>query len=479
MHRLHLTVLVVFLFSNPVLATPAAPGSEDNSSRPNIILAMADDQGWGDMAYNGHPFLKTPVFDEMARTALRFDRFYAAAPVCSPTRGSVLTGRHPVRFGCFAWGRTLRPQEITVAEALRKAGYTTGHFGKWHLGSLRADSPVCPGNSGFDEWVSSPNFYENNPLFSHNGKVIETKGESSEVTVDAALNWIGKVSKGDKPFLAVIWFGSPHSPHVATKKYLEMYAKQSKVQANFCGEITGMDAAMGKLRKELRRLEIAENTLLWYCSDNGALKQGSTGGLSGRKGSLLEGGIRVPAIIEWPAKIKKPRRTSVPCNTSDILPTLLELAGVTQDKPPPLDGISIVPLLNDKMKSREKPMGFWVYPERGRGKKSRAMLEELRTEQKAGKQKPAPPEGLIEKRYPLNAYPGPAAWIDGDYKLMAGAKKKGTKGSFSLFNLASDAAEKKDLSKKHPEKVKAMRAGLAAWQKSVLNSLNGNDYSSP
>ena len=477
MHRLHLIVLVVFLFSKPTLATPGTPAPEEGSSRPNIILAMADDQGWGDMAYNGHPFLKTPVFDEMARTALRFDRFYAAAPVCSPTRGSVLTGRHPVRFGCFAWGRTLRPQEITVAEALRKAGYTTGHFGKWHLGSLRADSPVCPGNSGFDEWVSSPNFYENNPLFCHNGKVIETKGESSEVTVDAALNWIGKVSGGDKPFLAVVWFGNPHLPHIATKKYLEMYPGQTKAQANFCGEITAMDAAMGKLRKGLRKLEIAENTILWYCSDNGALKQGSTGGLSGRKGSLLEGGIRVPAIIEWPAKIRKPRRTSVPCNTSDILPTLLEIAGVTLDKPPPLDGISIAALLSGEMKSREKPMGFWAFPERGRGKKSRLMLQELRAEQKAGQQKPAPAEGRIEKQYPLNSFPGPAAWIDGDYKLMTGAKKKGAKGRFSLFNLAKDAAEKKDLSEKHPEKVKAMRAGLKAWQKSVLNSLNGKDYS--
>ena len=122
-------------------------------------------------------------------------------------------------------------------------------------------------------------------------------------------------------------------------------------------------------------------------------------------------------------------------------------------------------------------MGFWVFPGRGRGKKSRLMLEELRTEQKAGKQKPAPPEGRIEKRYPLNAFPGPAAWIDGDYKLMTGAKKKGAKGGYSLFNLANDAAEKKDLSKKHPEKVKDMRAGLAAWQKSVLRSLNGMDYS--
>src|SRR5690606_31531358 len=135
-------------------------------------------QGWGDVAYNGHPVIKTPTLDEMAANHLRFDRFYAAAPVCSPTRGSVLTGRHPNRFGCFRWGHTLRPQEVTVAEALQRAGYATGHFGKWHLGSVRADSPVSPGKSGFEEWFSSPNFFENDPLMCHNGKVVEAQGES-------------------------------------------------------------------------------------------------------------------------------------------------------------------------------------------------------------------------------------------------------------------------------------------------------------
>ena len=137
-----------------------------------------------------------------------------------------MTGRHPNRFGCFAWGHTLRPQEITIAEALKKAGYTTGHFGKWHIGSVRADGAASPGNSGFDEWFSSPNFYENNPLFSHNGKVIETKGESSDVTAGLAMDWIGKVAKGKKPFLAVVWFGNPHSPHVAVDKFKKMYSDQ-------------------------------------------------------------------------------------------------------------------------------------------------------------------------------------------------------------------------------------------------------------
>ncbi len=123
--------------------------------RPNIVLVMADDQGWGDMAYNGHPVVKTPNFDEAAKAGLRFDQFHAAAPVCSPTRASVMTGRTPNRIGVFKWGYPIRPQEITIAEALKTKGYATGHFGKWHLGDVRNDSPVHPGKNGFDEWLSA------------------------------------------------------------------------------------------------------------------------------------------------------------------------------------------------------------------------------------------------------------------------------------------------------------------------------------
>src|SRR5690606_26517002 len=170
MLRFALVVLPCLLPFACGATTAAAEGQ-----KPNFVLVMADDQGWGDVGYNSDSPLQTPVMDEMAATALRFDRFYAAAPVCSPTRGSVLTGRHPNRFACFSWGHPIRPQEVTVAEALKQAGYTTGHFGKWHLGSTRKASPVSPGNSGFDRWVSSPNFYDNNPLLVDQGRVIETQ----------------------------------------------------------------------------------------------------------------------------------------------------------------------------------------------------------------------------------------------------------------------------------------------------------------
>ncbi|MED5495663.1 MAG: sulfatase-like hydrolase/transferase [Verrucomicrobiota bacterium] len=469
--------LFILLFI--AVAALARPLAEE---RPNFILCMADDQGWGDTGYNGHPLLKTPVMDEMARTGLRFDRFYAAAAVCSPTRGSVMTGRHPNRFGCFAWGHTLRPQEITIAEALKKAGYTTGHFGKWHIGSVRADGTASPGNSGFDEWFSSPNFYENNPLFSHNGKVIETKGESSDVTAGLAMDWIGKVAKGKKPFLAVVWFGNPHSPHVAVDKFKKMYSDQPDGVAHFFGEITAMDAALGKMRSGLRKLGIADNTVLWYCSDNGSLPKGSSGGLRARKGSLYEGGIRVPAVLEWPARVKANRITDINANTSDIYPTLLELAGVALPKNQPrLDGISLAPLLRGQKQVRKQPMGFWTYHNRGYGRHARRMLEALRQEQLDGNQKPAAPEGQIGHFHPADNLPGHSAWIEGDYKLhRIPMKKNATQFNYELYHLVNDPKESNNLLNEDKSRLAKrfgrMKADLVTWQQSVINSLNGRDY---
>ena len=356
-----------------------------SSQKPNIVLCMADDQGWGDMAYNGHPVLKTPHFDAMAADALRFDHFYAAAPVCSPTRGSVMTGRHPNRFGCFKWGHTLRPQEITVAEALKTAGYRTGHFGKWHLGSVCKGSPVNPGASGFDEWLSAPNFFDNNAIMSREGVAVQTEGESSMVTVDAAIDFMRKHAGKSEPFLAVVWFGSPHNPHKAIEQDRALYDDQAKKKQHFLGEITGMDRAFGKLRGELGSLGIRENTVLWYCSDNGGLPGlGATGGRA-NKGKVYEGGLRVPAILEWPARISKPRVTDAACNTCDIYPTLLDIAGVRMKGQPPLDGISLTSLIGGKMAARPEPMGFWDYPESGISTPSKKWMAELLEAQQAGK----------------------------------------------------------------------------------------------
>jgi arylsulfatase A-like enzyme len=446
-------------------------------AQPNIVLCMADDQGWGDMAYNGHPVIKTPNFDAMAESGLRFDRFYAAAPVCSPTRGSVMTGRHPNRFGCFSWGHTLRPQEVTLAEALQEAGYVTGHFGKWHLGSVRVGSPVNPGASGFDEWCSAPNFFDNDPLFSREGKAVRVEGESSMVTVDAALDFVERHSKSEQPFLAVVWFGSPHAPHRADPEFGSLY--ESEKRKDFYGEITGMDAAFGKLRNGLRRLNIQDNTILWYCSDNGGLMKESTGGRA-RKGSIYEGGLRVPSILEWPARLKKARNTAMPCNTADIYPTLLEITEVDIKDQPQLDGVSLLPLIEGTLDRRPGGMGFWQYPERGISTPSEKWMQELAEAQNSGIELNEPERlrldaGDLSKQYDVNNISGHAAWLKWPWKLHRIEKKAGAV-TLEFYNLAEDSRESENLAQSQSERSQRMLKELEKWQRSVLHSLNGADY---
>ena len=445
--------------------------------RPNFILCMTDDQGWGDVGYNGHPVLQTPELDAMASAGLRLDRAYAAHPVCSPTRASFLTGRHPNRMACFSWGHTLRPEETTIAEALKTAGYATGHFGKWHVGSCDPRDEVSPGQSGFDTWVSSPNFYENDPFFSHNGKVAQASGESSQVTVEAALEFIKSQSGRDQPFVAVIWFGNPHTPHEATAELKALYPNQSPAEQNYYGEITGVDRAMGHLRKQLREMNLADNTLLWFTSDNGPQKRspGSSGGLRGAKSDLWEGGVRVPGILEWPGRITPGRVSNVPVVTSDIFPTIMELAGVTPtDRQPVLDGVSVAGLIDEKMTNRSAPIGFWIWPEKGIPVRSSELLLELRDNPPA-----TPPErtpaSRTEQIFSIDDRPGNAAWLDGDWKLYL-IRQDGKKDRWELYNLAKDRAEKTNLADKHPERVEKMRTALLDWQNSVIQSLNGEDY---
>ena len=295
------------------------------AEKPNIILLMGDDHGWAEAGYYGHPHLKTPVLDEMARTGLRLDHFYAGHPSCSPTRGSFLTGRHPNRFGTFTPGYSIRPREITMAHLLAKVGYHCGHFGKWHLGPVKKDSPTNPRAMGFHEYVSHDNFYEMDPPFSRNGgPPVIIKGEGSEVTIDETLRFIEDARKREKPFLAVVWFGSPHEPYSGLAKDLALYdnlpmeyaKRKVRLTSNKTGrpisrslrdvlreryaEITAMDRAIGKLRTHLTGLNLRDNTVLWYCGDNGSPRSYDrvVTPFREQKGSVYEGGIRVPGLIE-------------------------------------------------------------------------------------------------------------------------------------------------------------------------------------
>ena len=233
--------------------------------RPNIILMMGDDHGWEETGYNGHSMVQTPVLDTMAAEGLRLDRFYAGHPSCSPTRGSLLTGRHPNRYGTFTPNWSMRPEEITIAHVLGEAGYATGHFGKWHVGPVKADSPTSPGAMGFDEWVSHDNFFELNPMLSLNGAPpTQFEGEGSAIIIDETIRFIEKSKQSGKPFLAVVWFGSPHEPYSGLDEDLALYDDLPKQYAEAMVTLTSMEDGLPTERplRDVLRERYAEITAM-------------------------------------------------------------------------------------------------------------------------------------------------------------------------------------------------------------------------
>ena len=447
------------------------------SEKPNIILCMTDDQGWGDTGYNGHPFLKTPHLDRMASEGIRFDRWYAGAPVCSPTRGSCLTGRHPYRYGVFfANTGHMRAEEFTLAEPVKTLGYTTGHFGKWHLGTLTTEITDSnrgkPGNTkdysppwenGFDVCFSTeakvPTYDPmkmpgtNEPYGTHYWNTDGTlatenlEGDDSRVIMDRAIPFIRQAVEAGRPFLAVIWFHTPHLPVVAGPRHREMYADIAEANPDYHGCLTAMDEQIGRLRQELADLGVAKNTMLWFCADNGPEGKvgkgpGSTGDLRGRKRSLFEGGIRVPGLLVWPDKIKEGRVVTVPCSTSDYLPTVLDVLGCSMEgQPGPIDGVSLVPLIECRRNERSRPIGF-------ESRDQVALIGDRYKIIRNGADCGPPPTGADEVR----------------------------QDEFMLFDLVADPGERRDLAAERPEMVRSMVEVLRAWQASCRASLEGDDY---
>jgi arylsulfatase A-like enzyme len=341
----------------------AATSSAPAGGKPHIIFCMADDLGYGDVAYNGHKTLKTPVLDEMARTGLRFNRFHASAPNCSPTRASSLTGRHHNRCGVLDHSRwPINPDETTFADALAASGYVTAHVGKWHLGNPGAGSPFNPSQLGFQHYFSTVN---NAPKVDPKGyyddgrRVASVSGEDSHIIVAKALRFLRRGLHAGRPVAMVLWFHTPHTPHGSTPEYLAMYKGAPAKARAYYASITAMDHAIGVLRKGLDELGIRRSTLLVFCSDNGPTGPGSTGGLAGRKGGVSEGGLRVPGLIEWPAVITKGRTTDVPASTADLYPTILAAAGIDSFGPKRvIDGENLLPLIRGEAFRRRGPIRF-------------------------------------------------------------------------------------------------------------------------
>lgn len=425
-----------------MLVLPLAAGSCESiqaAAKPHIVFVMADDMGWGQTGYRGHSVLRTPHLDAMGANGLRFDRFYAGAPVCSPTRASVLTGRANDRSGVLQHGYALRRQEKTIAQALKQAGYVTGHFGKWHLNGLRGPgAPILagddyhPGRFGFDEWVSVTNFYDVDPLMSRAGEIEPFQGDSSEIAVAEAVQFLEKHQADGRPMFAVIWYGTPHSPFKSLPDDRASFGQLDDNSAHHYGELVAMDRSIGTLRQALRRLGLADDTLLVFCSDNGGLPgitPATVGGLRGHKGTVYEGGLRVPGIIEWPAGIS-PSVTDYPACTMDLFPTVADVVGLPRDVfIEPLDGISLKRLFRSAASDRSKPIPF---------------------------------------RFGMRA-----ALIDNRYKLLTEDLRK---GEFQLYDLDTDPGETRDIGGDQPDRFARMRRELLAWNQSVDASYAGRDY---
>jgi arylsulfatase A-like enzyme len=448
------------------------------ADNPNVILVMCDDLGYGDpKCFNPDSPIQTPNIDAMAASGLKFTRFYSAAPVCSPTRGSCLTGRHPYRYGVYSANTGhIKPDEITLPELLKQQGYTTGHFGKWHLGTLTTtvqdanrggpkgakhfapparhgyddsfvteskvptyDPMIKPPNASHQAWDAIADKAQEKPYgtryWDHAGEVVTENlaGDDSRIIMDRAASFIEEAVDQRKPFFAAIWFHAPHLPVVAGPEHVAPYRDHTVYERNYYGCITALDQQLGRLRRMLKDLEVADDTMLWFCSDNGPEGQarkapGRAADLKGRKRSLYEGGVRVPGILEWPGHVNPGSTTDVAAVTSDFLPTVLDVLGVTYPDDRPLDGISLVKVISGKASTRNKPIGF----------QSKNQI----------------------------------AWHDGNYKIYSPDKGE----SWELYDLRSDRGETNDIASEHASLVKRMVKDVAAWQASCKASDNEQDY---
>lgn len=475
MVHLLLSYLSVCLLLLSMLTNLSGCNSASFSERPNIILIMADDLGWGDVGFNGNSNIKTPSIDQLAAEGIIWDRFYAASAVCSPTRGSVLTGRHPTRLGItHANTGHLHTEEITLAELLRDAGYATGHFGKWHLGTLTTtvrdsnrgqvgDSShySIPTMHGFDEYFATeakvPTYdpmirpvefdtlkgeslrygwaavegeieenastpygtrYWTNPDTS---EVMHLTGANSKVIMDRVLPFIEKSKNADNPFFAVVWFHTPHLPVVADTQQRERYPTLSHAEQIYYSTITAMDEQIGRLWTYLEDQQMADNTMLWFASDNGPEDRtpGSAGPFRARKRSLYEGGVRIPAFSIWPAGFEGRRRIATPAVTSDYLPTIVEMLDLPYFDVQEIDGVSLSEILMSRQSARNKPIGFQFQQQQ--------------------------------------------SWVDDAWKLISTDAGM----TYELYNLISDSAEQMNIYDQHPERAVNMQADLETWIQSI------------
>ncbi len=443
------TFILLFLALN--FSVPAA-----QNEKPNIVILFADDMGYADLSCYGSDENNTPVLDKLAMEGMRFTDFYAGAPVCSPSRASLLTGRFAVRAGLYSWVSERAPHkmhlhrdEVTIAELLKQQGYSTAHIGKWHLGFDLTDGSgprPTPGDQGFDYWFATINnagpSHHNPNNFVRNGKEVgEIKGYSSHIVVKEAGKWLDEHREPGKPFFLNLWFHEPHQP-VAAPEVLNQYHEDTNLPAYY-GCIENMDLAIGHLLKKLEQTGMAENTFIIFMSDNGSYRWKSNGHLRAGKTKIWEGGIRVSAIIKWPGHIKPGTVEKTPAAVFDMLPTFAEISGAELPGRT-IDGVSLAPLFKGKKLKREKPM-YWFYsPSR-----PAVAIRDGEWNMVADPEMDIPTDNMFREE-----------WI--------GMVKETDLTNFRLYNLQEDPGQENDLSEDKPKVFKEMKEKLLKLHRDVV-----------
>lgn len=311
----------------------------ESVAKPNVVIFLADDLGYGDLGCFGHGQIRTPNLDAFAKQGVKLTQCYIGGVVCSPSRSSLLTGRHPYRAGIYDWipdgsPMHLRASEITLPKLFKAAGYETCHSGKWHLnGHFNKPTQPQPGEHGYDWWLATQNnagpSHEHPNNFVRNGEAVgKIEDYSALIVAREASTWLKTKRDPNKPFFLCVWTHEPHYPIKAAQKFKDLYPDEADAQRKeYLADVSQMDAGFGDVLKTLDELKLTENTFVAFTSDNGpegngknTPGRGETGGLRGRKRDLEEGGIRVPGIVRWPGQVPAGTESSVPVINRDLFP---------------------------------------------------------------------------------------------------------------------------------------------------------------
>jgi arylsulfatase A-like enzyme len=432
---------LLMLTASIVSCTQPSEPAEKSEERPNVVVILTDDQGWGDLSLNGNSNLSTPNIDTLARGGASFNQFYVCQ-VCAPTRAEFLTGRYHSRGGVYGVSRgqeRLNPDEKTIADTFRAAGYSTAAFGKWHNGTQH---PYHPNARGFDEFYGFCSGHWGNyfdPILEHNGEIVRGEGFIIDDLTSRAIEFIEQ--NRTEPFFVYLAYNTPHSPMQVPDNFFEKFeaaelglrnrdperedVAHTRAALAMCENI---DWNVGRVLQKLDEQAIADNTIVVYFSDNGPNGWRWNGGMKGRKGSLDEGGLRVPFFIRWPGHIEAETRISEVTAAIDILPTLADLADIPLVSSEPLDGISFLPLLFGRI-------GDW--PDR--------LIFSIKN---VGRSQP-PQVSVRTQRYRLDS-------------------------NGQLFDIAADPGQNRDVSESEPEIATRLASAASSWQEEVVPKVTLN-----